>query len=212
MIRFLYADQLSQFPELASGMFQHRAVQFKERLKWDVAVDHDGFEKDEYDALNPLYVIWETSPGIHGGSMRILPTVGRTMVNEHFSHLTDGVKIVSPLIWECTRFCIAPDENQNGAAIAGAIMLAGHELGMRFGLQSSVGVFDARMVHIYRSIGWTPEIVGSQGEGRARICVGLWPFSEEIRQQIADRAGLAPQVGSAWFDAAFPASKGAIAA
>ena len=33
--------------------------------------------------LNPLYVIWEIPDGSHGGSMRFLPTSGRTMVHEH---------------------------------------------------------------------------------------------------------------------------------
>ena len=69
--------------------------------------------------LNPLYIIWEDADGRHGGSMRIMPTVGRTMTNEHFLHLTDGVRIASPLIWECTRFCLAPGasaERRGGAA------------------------------------------------------------------------------------------------
>ena len=35
-------------------------------------------------ALNPLYIVWENAEGRHGGSVRIMPTVGRTMTNEHF--------------------------------------------------------------------------------------------------------------------------------
>ena len=38
-------------------MFRDRASQFKTRLKWQVDVDENGFERDEYDALNPLYVM-----------------------------------------------------------------------------------------------------------------------------------------------------------
>ena len=63
MLRYLYADQLDQFPRLADEMFTHRADQFKTRLGWDVSVDANGHERDEYDALNPLYVIWETADG-----------------------------------------------------------------------------------------------------------------------------------------------------
>ena len=57
MIRYLYADQLSTFPLLARTMFDDRADQFKTRLGWDVTVTADGQERDEYDDLNPLYVI-----------------------------------------------------------------------------------------------------------------------------------------------------------
>ena len=65
-------------------MFRDRAAQFKDRLDWDVTVDENGWEVDEYDRLNPLYIIWENAEGRHGGSVRIMPTVGRTMTNEHF--------------------------------------------------------------------------------------------------------------------------------
>ena len=63
--------------------------------------------------------------------MRFLPTVGRTMINEQFSNLTDGVKIESPLIWECTRFCLAP---QAPSRVAAALMLgaSGVQLGTAF--------------------------------------------------------------------------------
>ena len=84
MIRFIYAEQLSRSPVLSETMFRDRAIQFKHRLKWEIQVDQNGWELDEYDALNPLYIIWEDANGRHGGSLRIMPTVGRTMTNEHF--------------------------------------------------------------------------------------------------------------------------------
>ena len=107
MLRYIYADQLHTHPKLAASMFRDRADQFKTRLNWDVNVDAQGFERDEYDELNPLYVIWENADGTHGGSMRFLPTTGRVMVNDHFPHLLGDGVITSPVIWECTRFCLA---------------------------------------------------------------------------------------------------------
>lgn len=204
MIRYIYADSLATCPKLADSMFSDRADQFKRRLDWDVGVDENGHERDQYDDLNPLYVIWECEDGSHGGSMRFLPTVGRTMVNEHFTHLTDGVRIVSPLIWECTRFCLAPDLDEAAHRVAGGLMLAGCEMGLRFGLEHSVGVFDARMIRIYRSIGWSPEVVGSAGEGRDRISVGLWEFSEAAKLSVAAKARISPRDAEAWFRTSFP--------
>ena len=84
MIRYLYADQLATNAVLARSMYRDRAQQFAELLGGEVSVNTAGEERDQYDALNPLYVIWEDETGRHGGSMRFLPTVGRTMVNEHF--------------------------------------------------------------------------------------------------------------------------------
>lgn len=203
MIRFLYADSLDSTPLLAATMFRDRAAQFKERLNWDVDVDQSGFERDAYDGMNPLYVIWQREDGSHGGSMRFLPTVGQTMVNDHFLHLTDGVRIVSPLIWECTRFCLAPNLGDHAQKIAAGLMLAGCEMGLRFGLGHSVGVFDAHMVRIYRSIGWSPEVIGTGGEGRDRVSVGLWEFSLAAKLRVAAKAHISPREIESWFEQSF---------
>ena len=199
MIRYIYGDTLNAFPRLRDGMFQDRAVQFRDRLQWDVAVDEQGFERDDYDDLNPLYVIWEEPGGRHGGSMRFLPTSGRTMVNDHFVHLSE-TQISSPLIWECTRFCLAPDAN---ARVAGLLMLAGGELMRAFSLTHLLGVFDARMVRIYKMIGASPEILGSDGEGRDKISVGLWPYRAQDRLRVLRRAGVSSEISEAWFERSF---------
>ena len=202
MLRYLYADQLDQTPRLADTMFRDRASQFRDRLGWEVTVGPDGYERDAYDGLNPLYVIWEQPDGTHGGSMRFLPTTGANMTEDHFLHLTDGVAIKSPHIWECTRFCLAP-----GAAprVSAALMLGGMELGLGMYLSHAVGVFDARMVRIYRRLGWGPTILGAEGQGREAISVGLWAFEAERRPALLARAVVSSEVSRHWYDRAFGA-------
>jgi len=200
MLRYLYADQLDAYPQLRDSMFRDRADQFKQRLGWEVDVDEDGFERDEYDALNPLYVIWENADGTHGGSMRFLPTTGRTMVNDHFSHIIGGGAIVSPVIWECTRFCLSRNAEPR---VAAALMLSGGEITTGLGVEHFAGVFDARMIRIYRMIGWSPEVLGTEGEGRDAISVGLWEFTPEKHAKVAEKAGLPVEVSRQWFDQAF---------
>ncbi|MDF1729071.1 MAG: acyl-homoserine-lactone synthase [Sulfitobacter sp.] len=206
MLRFLYADQLASYPTLARAMFRDRAAQFHDRLGWDVSVDAHGEERDAYDALNPLYVIWETPEGGHGGSMRFLPTTGSVMVNDHFGHLISG-PITSPFIWECTRFCLARGA---GAHVAAGLMLGGGALMSNFAVRHFVGVFDGPMVRIYGRIGAAPEVLGSEGRGRARIAVGLWSFDGATQSQVAARAGVTPELAQFWFDQAFgvPGQKG----
>ena len=200
MIRYLYGDQLNGAKKLKETMFLDRADQFKTRLGWDVSVEENGYERDQYDALNPLYVIYEKPDGSHGGSMRLLPSTGRTMVNEHFAGILGGGEVRSPLIWECTRFCLARRAEPRTAA---ALMLAGGEVMENFGVKHFVGVFDARMVRIYRMIGASPEILGSTGSGKGKISIGLWSFSDGARKRVGQKAGIAPDLSRLWFDRSF---------
>ncbi len=195
MLRYIYANDLSRFPLLRDTMFRDRAEQFSKRLGWDVSVNEAGEERDQYDELNPLYVIWEMADGRHGGSMRFMPTVGRTMVNEHFSHLTGGVTIESPLIWECTRFCLSPSADRRASA---ALALGAGELMAAYKLKHYVGVFDAKMQRIYRLMGLEPEVIGMDGEGRDAIGVGLWSMDESAFAPTVKRVGVSRETSRGW--------------
>ena len=200
MLRYIYGDDLPQHGKLHDTMFRDRAAQFRQRLDWDVSVDEKGHERDEYDAMNPLYVIWEQTDGSHGGSMRFLPTTGQTMVNDHFRHLSDGVEIRHPFIWECTRFCLSQEAQSR---VSAALMLGGMEVGLNNYLTDSVGVFDARMTRIYRRLGWSPTVLGTDGNGRDAISVGLWAYDRTIRPNLLRRAGLSDELSRLWYDRAF---------
>ncbi|MBU2868777.1 acyl-homoserine-lactone synthase [Pacificibacter marinus] len=200
MLRYIYGDSLHQFPYLRDTMFKDRADQFKNRLGWAVTVNAMGHERDEYDDLNPLYVIWQNADGSHGGSMRFLPTIGNTMVNDHFSHLTDGVRIESPLIWECTRFCLAPRAERN---VTAALTLGAGEVMDEFKLDHFVGVFDPRMERIYRLMGLSPDVIGRAGEGREEIGVGLWEMRPDAFARTLAKLGVDRATSKAWLRRAF---------
>ncbi len=202
MIRYIYGHDLAEYPVIKTSMFRDRADQFSVRLKWQVTVDDNGEERDEYDALNPLYVIWEQADGRHGGSMRFLPTTGPVMVNDVFGHLTGGSLIQSPVIWECTRFCLARKAEPR---VAAALMMSGGEIMRGLGIRGVVGIFDRRMERIYRAIGFWPEILGSEGSGRDKISVGLWTFSSEAQARVTERAGVSPELSEFWFRKTFNA-------
>lgn len=181
MIRFIYGYNLLLEPELAKSMFRDRAAQFSERLGWEVTVDRDGMERDVYDTLNPLYVIVTDDDDKHLGSMRFLPTTGRTMLNEHFNEIYPGPPIASPLVWECTRFCVAPGA---GARVSIQLLAAGAALMREFCLQQLAAVFDEKMLRVYRRSGASPEILGCDSYQGSQVGVGLWHYSSKQYQQL----------------------------
>ncbi len=201
MLRYIYGNDLVNIPKLRDTMFRDRAAQFSERLHWEaVRVDENGYEIDQYDALNPLYVIWELEDGSHGGSMRILPTSGRTMVNEHFTHLTDGVEIRSPFIWECTRLCISARSARNATS---ALVLAAGELIDEFPVEHLVGVFFAHMRRLFALNRMEIDVLGADGGGRNQIEVALWDVGPLAMQTALNRLGITRETSKAWIREAF---------
>ncbi|MEM9796712.1 MAG: acyl-homoserine-lactone synthase [Pseudomonadota bacterium] len=196
MIRYTYALDLDRIPDLAADMFRDRTTQFRDRMGWDVTVDDLGWETDEYDAMDPLYVIAEDAQGCHAGSMRFLPTTGPTMLGDVFGHLMGGAPLRSPVIWECTRFCLSPEA---GPGVARKLLIAACRLGLDMGLSHSVAVFDDQMARVYRRLGWAPEIIGS-ADG---ISAGIWAFTPEIHDDLCRRAGIEASETRRWFEAAF---------
>lgn len=168
-------------------MFRDRAAQFRDRMGWPVAVGADGGERDAYDALDPLYVVATGPDGGHAGSLRFLPTTGRTMLAEHFGHLP-GAMITGPAVWECTRFCLAPAA---GPDVSRRLLLAAAEVGLAAGLSHALAVFDVPMCRLYSRFGWEPEVLGQAGTGAAAIRLGRWTFCPAVRDRLAVRAGAA---------------------
>lgn len=187
----VYGDDLFDFPDLANQMFRDRRAQFKEGLGWNLCVDAEGRELDEYDLANPLYIILRDEHGGHRASSRLLPTTGPTMIADHFSGLTDGVEIESPIIWECTRFFVA-QRDADSRRHAAALMWAGCEFGLRAGVQFYVGVTAAHMVRVFTACGWPAEVIGRQTGPEGEVCACLWEVGRGIADGLRDRAGIAP--------------------
>ena len=185
MIRIFDGTQIDTHPALRDEMFRHRRCQFVDRLGWPLSIDGDGREIDQYDALAPLYIVSVGSEGQHLGSLRLLPTTGRTMTAEHFATLAPS-GFADPQTWECTRFCIAPDAP---ATVSAELFLAVLDLGLSRGLKGAYGVFDARMMRIYQRLGTPTRLVSTVGEGRDALCLGYFDFDPGLRAGLAARAG-----------------------
>lgn len=199
MLRYLHGSDLHRYPALGAAMFRHRAAQFRDRLGWAVTVDAAGEERDGYDALDPLYVIWQTREGGHGGSLRLLPTRGPTMLREHFCHLR-GAETEDRRVWECSRFCLAPGA---GPQVSAALLLGAAEVGLLLGLSHALGVFAPPMLRLYTRLGWMPELLDSAGEGREAVALGRWSFSRAVRDRLAARAGLSRELSAHWLARGF---------
>ena len=135
---------------------------------------------------------------IYGEDLDNFPTLRDTMFKDR------ATQFKTRLIWECTRFCISPRaETGEAGRIAASLMISSCEMGLQFGASDSVGVFDARMVRIYRRIGWEPTVLGTKGEGRDKTSVGLWELTEDVLELMCKRSQISRETSKAWFNKGF---------
>lgn len=103
---------------LYSQLGRYRHTVFIERLGWRLETP-DGFECDQFDRPDTVYVVAQDEGGQISGCARLLPTTRPYLLGEVFPQLMNGLSPPnSPDVWELSRFA-AVDLN-GGAASAGS--------------------------------------------------------------------------------------------
>ncbi len=188
MLKLIEGSRSSRFRKEMDAMFRNRAETFSERLGWDVVVKN-GYERDRFDDLNPLYLV-SVDPFTqqYWGSLRLLPTTGPNMLRDVFPQLLeDGEVVESATIWESSRICAVaaegqPHRSKNGVNYVMSELIAGiGEVALIAGLTQIVSVFDARILRVLRAVGCAPVIIGKpQRIGSVMAYAGL--FEPEVVQ------------------------------
>lgn len=198
MLKVIQSHQYDKNSELMDKMFRIRAKVFKERLDWEVEVK-DGYERDYFDDLNPLYLLSVDEEGELLGCLRLLPTTGPNMLRDVFNILIPDGKIESPLIWESSRFCINPDIRHKTRDVETAFvnrvtieLLSGiAEVGLAAGLDFVVTVYDARIARLLKRVNCPADVVGGPIKiGKVMTYASLFEVSERMWQRLAQQIGL----------------------
>lgn len=189
------ADYAAHADDIAE-MHRLRFRVFKQRLDWDVATTRQ-MERDEYDELNPVYLLQRSDKGELAGCVRLLPTTGPTMLRDTFSILLHGGPMPCQSgIWETSRFAL--DQRHVASVGAGGVATATYELlvgllefGLANGIRQIVTVTDARMERILRRADWRLQRLGEPVViGDTRALAGTVDLSIDILQRLRSRAGI----------------------
>ena len=200
MIQLITEQCYGAFAETLIAMHQLRYRVFKERLDWEVHTSGD-MEIDGFDALHPAYLVQLAPNGRVQGCVRLLPSVGPTMLRDTFPVLLAGqIAPASSSVWESSRFAldIATDAPKGEHSIARATyeLFAGMiEFGLSRRLTDIVTVTDARMERILRRAGWPLRRLGKPCNlGNTLAVAGYLEISTEVLAKIRDAGGFAGPV------------------
>jgi acyl homoserine lactone synthase len=98
-------------PSILLDMFAFRHQVFYRKLGWEVQTRYE-LEYDEFDDMDPVYMVAEDDAGTIEGCWRLLPTTGPYMLKDTFAQLLAGEQAPSDdHVWELSRFAVATSED-----------------------------------------------------------------------------------------------------
>jgi acyl homoserine lactone synthase len=183
------ANEHGGLGSLLDEMHQLRARVFAGRLGWQVRIEY-GRERDEYDALEPTYILALTDRGQVAGCARVLPTTGPIMLAQTFAQLLAGGRLRGkPTMIESSRFCVdTRSEGRGGRFLheATKTMFAGIiEWSMSNGFDEIVTATDVRFERILQRAGWPMTRLGDvKLIGETLSVAGILPADQASFEQV----------------------------
>ncbi|MEX0328571.1 MAG: acyl-homoserine-lactone synthase [Ruegeria sp.] len=196
----LVVDGLNRhlFSDVLNDMFQLRARVFGGRLGWDVNIE-DGKEIDEFDHLDPAYVIGLDDGGNVVAAVRALQTTGPHMLSDVFSAILCGeAPLRSATMWESTRFCVdtqrlSRGKDKNSVSYATCELMVGSlEYARSAGIQDIITVIDPVMDRVLKRSNCAPyDYVGKTVPmGKVAALAALLDCTEERIAGVREFAGI----------------------
>lgn len=198
MIIAIDALNRHRFEALLDEMFRLRARVFGDRLGWDIDIKN-GRETDEFDALDPAYLVGLDDDGRVVSCTRLLQTTGPHMLTDVFSCVLDGQPpLRASRIWEASRFCVDTQALKAGGGAGGIsrttceILIGINDYGMMAGVSDIVAVIDPVLNRVLKRSACAPyDYLGTQKPmGKVPALAALLDCTEERGQAVRAFSGI----------------------
>ena len=195
MIRVVTKNNADRHVSHLHQMHRIRKAVFRDRLGWDVTVRGE-FEIDEYDALEPSYLLSVDGHGTLNGCVRLLPTTGPNMLRDIFpSFVTKTAVPRDEQVWEASRFAVSGNTIMAEASLSQTtydLLIGVLKFGLSNGINTIACVVDVRMERILRRAGWQLDRLGPAHRiGNTIALAGQLAVSAQILRQLEARVGIA---------------------
>ena len=187
-----HANHLAFQSGLVQSMFKLRDRVFRGRLGWDVT-SLNGKEKDQYDEINPVYMMSCNEEKQLEGCWRILPTTGPYMLRDIFPQLLRGEILPEhENVWELSRLAVDPRKKHfrfkgNMNVITLDMFRNIYEYGIQNNIKRYVAVTSTPMERILRLSGIPTKRFGDGKTTRIGDvnCLCIWiDVNDQLRQAV----------------------------
>jgi acyl homoserine lactone synthase len=167
--------------DVGNALAQYRHEIFVKQLGWRLPMADDGFERDQYDRDDTVYVVGEDDDGSICGCARLLPTTKSYLLKDLFPFLlAEGMPAPeSPHVWELSRFAASPTagdapEGSNLTWFFRPMLASVVRCAVRLGATQIIGVTYLSMERLFRRIGVHAHRAGPAQSIDGRMVVACW--------------------------------------
>ena len=170
-------------------------------MQWDVNVDSDGLEIDDFDIPEAVYFLAYNADNRLVGSWRITPTTAPTMIDKVWPEFLKSIDIPSKEnIWEASRFSVDSDQIDSYAGLAEVnkvtkeMFYALTKVCMLCGIEEIYTMYDDRIGRLIKRINCSPYKKSAPLMIDGRKCeVGAFRTNQEMLSNISESLKHSPQ-------------------
>jgi acyl homoserine lactone synthase len=177
-----YVHGEGRLPEgVGSALAQYRHQIFVEQLGWRLPLADDGFERDQYDRDDTVYVVARDERGSICGCARLLPTTLPYLLKDVFPFLIAGRASApqSPDVWELSRFAVSRRAVGHSGGSGGSwdfrpMLASVVRCAAQLGARRLIGVTYLSMERLFRRIGVHAHRAGPAQSIDGAMVVACW--------------------------------------
>ncbi|MBN3791269.1 acyl-homoserine-lactone synthase [Burkholderia sp. Ac-20353] len=181
--------------ELAADLGRYRRRVFVEQLGWALPSANEGYEHDEFDRDDTVYVFARNGCGEMCGCARLLSTTRPYLLKTLFADLIaeDMPLPQSAAVWELSRFAATGDAADSDVWAVRPMLAAVVECAAQLGARQLIGVTFVSMERLFRRIGVHAHRAGPPKVVDGRLVVACWI---DIDPQTFAALGIDPESGA----------------
>jgi acyl-homoserine lactone synthase len=181
-------------------LFRLRHEIFVKGRGWSLPSVND-CEIDQYDVAEAVYLLDLDERDCIQGSVRMTPSEKCSLLADYFPHLVEtGDSPRSPLVYECTRYIVLPQQKsrESNRAAKARLLSAAVEWSLHCGLSYLQTVIDS--VTLSSFVEMTPQTIplglshpyggGRKTPGGGECMAIRWPISPQVLDDIRAYGGL----------------------
>lgn len=185
--------------KLLFDMHRLRKRVFKDRMGWDVSIDPNGLEVDQFDLPETVYLLSLNDDNQIIGSWRLNPTSGPTMIRDVWPQFLQTIDMPSNNnVWETSRFSVDSTEKNvhlHMAQVSRAtqeLFCGLTELCLMCGIREIYTMYDMRIARLLKRVDCEPYAISKKIEIAGNMAqVGAFRTDREMLSRLQTATGIA---------------------